>query len=191
MARLSHKLALEKKHKEIEEVKESMSSSKIIILTDYRGNLKGLTVKEISSFRKILRDKKAQMKIVKNTLINKAAKEIGISGLEKFLEKPTAVIYGKDDPVLTAKAVVEFSKEQKKSQKDGLPIIKAAYFDGAVMDASQVGKLAELPPKEVLLSRMVGSISSPLRGLVNVVQGNLRNLVYVLQAIKTKKEETV
>ncbi|HEV2262511.1 MAG TPA: 50S ribosomal protein L10, partial [Candidatus Rubrimentiphilum sp.] len=102
--------------------------------------------------------------------------------LEEFLAGPTAVVFAGDDPVAPAKALKHFSDDVKAIG------IKAAYIDGRVVDAKQVMVLAALPSKLELLARLVGSLSSPLRGLVNVLSGNQSGLVRVLNAIREQRE---
>ena len=101
--------------------------------------------------------------------------------LDAILAGPTGVVFAGEDPVAPAKAIKTFSDQTK-------PVdVKAAYIDGRLVDAAQVAVLAALPPKIELLARLVGSLASPLSGLVRVLSGNQSGLVRVLNAIREQK----
>lgn len=166
-----------KKETTIEELRERIAASQNLFLTDY----KGLTVAEISKLRRELRKDGTTYAVVKNTLFRIAAGDDLAQKLEAFLNGPTAIVFGGADPVAPAKALKQFSDGTK-------PVnVKAAYIDGQVVDKAQVAKLASLPSKTELLAKLVGSLSSPMRGLVTVLSGNQSGLVRVLNAIREKK----
>ena len=120
--------------------------------------------------------------VVKNTFIRIAAQEAGIEGLESHLEKNTAIASSPEDPVAVAKILTDFAKENK------VMTIKAGVLDGKVISAEDIKALASLPSREVLLAKMLGSMMSPISGLANVLQGTIRNFVYVLDAVRKEKE---
>src|SRR5579875_3711439 len=156
-----------KKETTIQELRERIAGSHNLFLTDY----KGLTVAEISKLRRELRKDGTTYAVVKNTLFRIAAGDELAKKLEAFLSGSTAIVFGGEDPVASAKALKQFSDSTK-------PVtVKAAYIDGRVVDKAQVEVLAKL----------VGSLSSPLRGLVTVLSGNQSGLVRVLNAIREKK----
>ena len=107
---------------------------------------------------------------------------MGLDNLEPYLEGPTAIAYGYDEPVMPVKLLVKFAKEN-----DHLSI-KAGALEGDVLGENDLRRIAELPSKEVLLSKTLGCFQAPLRGFLSVLQGNIRNLVYVLNAVKEQKE---
>jgi large subunit ribosomal protein L10 len=119
--------------------------------------------------------------VIKNTLFSIAAGEDIAKSLAAFLAGPTGVVFAGEDPVAPAKALKTFSDTTKPLE------IKAAWIDGKVVDAKQVGALAALPPKIELLGRLVGSLKSPLFGLVYVLSGNQSGLVRALNAIREQK----
>src|SRR5579875_859895 len=165
-----------KKETTIQELRERIAGSHNLFLTDY----KGLTVAEISKLRRELRKDGTTYAVVKNTLFRIAGDELA-KKLEAFLSGSTAIVFGGEDPVASAKALKQFSDSTK-------PVtVKAAYIDGRVVDKAQVDVLASLPSKTELLAKLVGSLSSPLRGLVTVLSGNQSGLVRVLNAIREKK----
>ena len=116
----------------------------------------------------------------KNTLTSIAIKDMGYN-LNEFLKGPTAVAFSYEDPVAPAKVLVDFAKTHKQLE------IKAGVIEGKVADKDVIGELAKMPPKEQLLANTVGAIQSPLYGIVGVLQGTLRDMVYTLQAIQDKK----
>jgi large subunit ribosomal protein L10 len=119
--------------------------------------------------------------VVKNTLFSIAAGADVAKPLEAFLAGPTGVVFAGEDPVAPAKALKTFSDTTKPIE------VKAAWIDGRVVDAGGVSALAALPPKIELLARLVGSLKSPLFGLVYVLSGNQSGLVRALNAIREQK----
>lgn len=164
------------KVKAVEELRDKFSRSKTAVLTDYRG----LNVADITELRKKLRAQGIEFKVVKNTLTRIAIKDFDYN-LDEFLEGPTAVAFSYVDPVAPAKIIVDFAKAHKELE------IKAGVVEGKVGGKDMIENLAKMPPKEELLAKAVGSIQAPLYGIVSVLQGPLRNLVYTLQAIQDKK----
>jgi large subunit ribosomal protein L10 len=168
---------LEVKSQAIAEVKGKLSASKGVVLTDYRG----LTVGEVTKLRAQLREAGIEYKVVKNTFVKRAADEIGLQGLDPFLEGPTAVAYGINDPVSPAKILSEFAKTYKALE------IKAGILEGKVIGVEGVKALAELPPREVLLAQVLAAMQSPLVGMVNVLQGPIRKMGYALEEVRKLK----
>jgi len=157
----------------IQELKEKFEGSKAAILTDYRG----LNVAEATKLRRRLREAGCDFKVAKNTLANLAAKQTGLEGLGPYLEGQVAIAFGAD-PVMPAKVLSEFIREIKKME------IKAGILEGKVIDAKGVRELAELPPREVLLAKVLGGMQAPLYGFAGVLQGTLRSFVYALDAVR-------
>jgi large subunit ribosomal protein L10 len=166
-----------KKEATVEELRGRLKTAKNLFLTDYAG----LSVQDISRLRNELRKDGSTYGVVKNTLFSRAAGETLAKDLEAFLAGPTAIVFAGDDPVAPAKALKTFS-DQTKSIK-----IKAAYIDGKVVDTNAVFVLAALPPRIELLARLVGSLQSPMRGLVTVLSGNQSGLVRVLNALREQR----
>ena len=162
----------------MQRLKKLLASSKATILVDFCG----LTVAQDTALRRKMREAGVTYVVVKNTLLRIAAQEAGIEGLEPVLEKNTAIAVAPEDPVSVAKIVSEFAKENKAL------VIKAGVLDGKVIDEAAIKALAELPPKEVLIAKMLGSMNAPISGFVNVLQGTIRNVVYALEAVRKQKE---
>lgn len=173
----------------VKEIKQKFQKAKIAIFTEYQGG-KGLPVKETQKLRRKIREGKGEFKVMKNTLAQKALKELKLEDLSSYFTKATAVAFGYEDPAATAKAVFEFAKEHKNAPSDpGLPAIKGAWMEPhAILSASQVQFLATLPPKPVLQAQLLGTMNAPITGLVTVLSGVTRGLVTVLDGIRKQKE---
>ncbi|HWJ03077.1 MAG TPA: 50S ribosomal protein L10 [Verrucomicrobiae bacterium] len=168
---------VEVKSQVVAEVKEKFSQAKGVVLTDYRG----LTVAQVTKLRSQLREAGVEYKVIKNTLVKRAAHEIGVTGLDAYLEGPTAVAFGVD-PVAPAKVLTEFAKANKDLE------IKAGMVEGKVIGLDGIKALAELPSREVLLAQVLGALQSPLVGMANVLQGPIRKLGYALEEVRKLKE---
>ena len=162
----------------VEEIKEKVDKAQSVVLVDYRG----LKVDELNELRSKCREAGVDYKVYKNTLMRFAFKESGFEGFNEFLAGPNAVAFGYNDPVQAAKIIHEFSKDH-----DNLEI-KAGIVDGNIIDINEIKELANLPSREVLIAQTLGGLNGPISGFVNVLQGNLRNLVYALNAIKENQE---
>ncbi|WP_349687331.1 50S ribosomal protein L10 [Acidaminococcus sp. DS4831] len=163
----------------VAELKDLLTSSKGVVLVDYCG----LTVAEDTELRSKMREAGVKYMVAKNTFIRIAAQEAGIEGLDAYLEHNTAVAFSAEDPVAPAKILNDFSKDHKALE------IKAGVLDGKVIGLDEVKAVAELPSREELLAKLVGSMQAPISGLVNVLQGSIRNFVYTLEAVRQKKEQ--
>lgn len=170
-------LNLEAKKKVVEEIGERLKKTKGAVLADYRG----LNVAEATELRSKLREAGIEFKVLKNTLTRLAARDVGIEGLDSYLEGPTAIAFDFQDQVAPAKILAEFAKTHKALE------IKAGILENKVLDAASVKALADLPPKEVLLAKVLGAMQSPLYGLAGGLSGLLRNFVYVLDAVRAKR----
>lgn len=168
------------KEKKVKEIIADLKEAKAIVLTDFRG----LVVAEISKLRQMLKEEGVHYRVVKNTLTRLAVQELDLNDLEPYLQGPTALAYGYDDPVVPVKLLVKFAKENEHLK------IKGGVLEKDILDEKELRQIAALPSKDVLLAKTLSCIQSPLAGMLNVLQGNIRNLVYVLQAIKDNKEES-
>lgn len=168
----------DEKQKVVEDIKKKFQGATGVILADYRG----LTVSQVTKLRVELRQAGVEYKVLKNTMVRRAADEVGIKGLEEFLEGPTALAFSVD-PVAPAKILSEFSKKNKATLT-----IKAGVLEGRVIDAEKVKELANLPSREVLLSQVLAGMQGPLQGMVNVLQGPIRKFGYALEEVRKLKE---
>lgn len=170
-----------KKQEAVAELVSLLSQSKIAILTDYRG----MTVSEMSDLRRRLREAGVELHVTKNTLTRLAAERTHKGELGSLLVGPTAVAFGKDDEVRTARVLVDYVRGTRTVLK-----IKGGVVGSQVVNADQVTTLATLPPKDQLIAQVLGGLQSPLAGLLSVLQGNVRSLAGVLEAIRQQMEET-
>jgi len=167
------------KVEKVAEIRDRLSRVQGAVIADYRG----LDVGRMTELRKQLRQAGVEMKVLKNTLTLLAARELGLDGLEPYLTGPTAIAFGYDDPVAPAKILSEFARKNKELE------IKGGLLEGKVLDPEGVKALADLPSREVLLSMVLRAMQGPIAGMLNVLQGNIRNFVYALEAVRKKKEE--
>jgi large subunit ribosomal protein L10 len=165
---------IEKKKQVVDQLKEKIDSANVLIISDYRG----VSVKQITELRRKLYAQKSEFKIIKNTLLRRALEAAGFEKLNEHLAGPIGVLLGYQDPVEPLKALVDFIDENEKGE------IKAGVVEKSLIDKKGIAEMAKLPPKEVLLAKVVGGFQAPIYGLVNCLQGNLRKLVYALNAIK-------
>lgn len=171
-------ISRELKEKMLKEITEELKQAELVIVSDYRG----LNVKSINDLRGRLKNEDCLYKVTKNTMNRLACREAGYDPLEELFEGPTAIAYSSADPVAAAKVFTEFSKENEAL------VIKGGMLSGQVLDLEGIKALGEIPPREVLLAKIVGGFQSPISGLVGALHGNLRNLVYALDAVRQQKE---
>ncbi len=169
---------IEEKSKVVAEIKEKLQSSSTVVLADYRG----LTVAQVTQLRAQMREVGVDYRVLKNTLVRRAADEVGITGLDTFLEGPTAVAFS-TDPVAPAKVLSEFAKNTKVKTF----AIKAGIVEGKVVGPEGIKALADLPSREVLLTQVVRGMQAPLAGMANVLQGSIRKLGYALEEVRKLK----
>ena len=163
----------------VAELRELVGQTKAAILTDYRG----LSVAELTELRKKLRDVDGEYRVVKNTLFKLAAGDsMPVSDMAEHLTGPTAIGFAKGDPVAVAKILLEYAQGHKAMS------VKAGVMDGRILTTAQVEALSKTPPREVLLSQMLGSLQSPIAGFVGTLGGIISNFVFTLQAIADKQD---
>ncbi len=166
----------EEKARVIEELAEKLRGS-YIVLVDYQG----INVAQSTQLRARSRESGVEFVVAKNTLARRAADAAGVEGISEFLVGPTAIAFS-EDPVAGAKLMAEFSNEVESFE------VKGGLLDGGrVVDAAGIVALARLPGREQLIAQVVGGIQSPLAGLVNVLNGTIRNLVVVLNQVAEQK----
>lgn len=170
-------MATKEKELLVKELTEKLKDTSAVVVTEYQG----LTVAELSELRAKLRAIKCEYTVVKNTLGRIALKNIGLDEFTGNLGGPTAIAIQKGDPVGAAKALLDFSKDHAKLK------IKTGLLGTKVMSVAEIKALAALPSREVLIAKVLGTMQAPISGLVNVMQGNIRNVVYVLEAVKNQK----
>ncbi len=150
---------LESKKAVVAELVERLKGAQAGVLADYRG----LTVAQDTELRAKLREAGVEYTIVKNTLTRFAANEVGLGELDPILHGPTALATSTDDVVAPAKVLVEFAKNNEQLE------IKAGFVDGKVIDVNEVKVYANIPNKETLIAKMLGSLQAPIGNLVRTL----------------------
>ena len=170
-------MARPEKEAVVKELTDKFSGAKSLVITDYLG----LNVAEMTELRSKLREAGVEFKVVKNTLATIAANDVEMEEMTEYFSGPTAIAFGEDDAVSPAKVLVEFAKDHEVLE------VKAGLLNGEIISKEKVESLAEIPSREELLAKAFASMKAPLSGLVNVLQGNIRGLVQVLNQIKEEK----
>ncbi len=171
-----------KKQAVVAEIKNWLTTAQAVVLTSYRG----LNVATDTEMRRELRAAGVTYKVVKNTMLRIAAKEAGIEGLDSHLEGTTAIAFSAEDAVAPAKVLCNFMKKNK-LEDQGILTIKVGILDGKVIDAKEVKALANLPSREELIAKLLGSMNAPIANTVGVLSGIIRNFVGVVEAYREKK----
>jgi large subunit ribosomal protein L10 len=166
------------KEASVEKLRGDLEPGGHLILAEYRG----LTVEELSELRKKVRAVSGRVRVMKNTLVRHAVNGTDKDVLNDLLTGPNALVFTKEDPVPLVKAVADASKEYDAVK------VKGGVVEGRAVSPEEILRIAELPSREQLLGKMLGSVSAPLQGFMNVCQGVSRNLVYVLEGIRKAKE---
>lgn len=168
-----------KKAQTIEDLRAALLKSKFTVVSDYQGT----TVFELTALRRQIQKAGGDLTIAKNTLIKKAVEDQDFAEkLGDYLSGPTAVAYTDGDPVPVAKALTEYVKAAKKTS------IKGGILEGKQVSENEIKSIASLPSKEILISKMLGSLNAPAQNIVYALSGVSRNLVCVLEAIRKEKE---
>ena len=152
----------------VDEIKGYAADAKAAVLVDYRG----LTVEQDTKLRKALREAGVVYKVYKNTLVRKAAKEVGIEQFnDELLVGTNAIAFGYDDPIAPARVIKEFMEDHPKMK------LKMGVVEGEFYNEAQIVEFANIPPREVLLAKLLGSLKAPMS-----------NFVYLLDAVIKEKE---
>ena len=166
-----------RKTKIVEELTEMFKKQKIAVFSDFRG----VGVSKLTALRREMKKAGAEFKVAKKTFLRLALKAVGIDYDPKTLEGEIGVIFGYEDQIAPVKTAAKFGKENKTFK------ILKGILDGKFLEGKEVLLLAKLPSREQLLAKLVWVLNSPLQGFHNVLSGNLRNLVVVLNKIREKK----
>lgn len=158
-------------------LKERLARASTIYVTDFTG----LKVKNVTELRRRFRGLGVEYVVVKNTLAQRALKDVSVSGLDGVLNGPTGLVLAGADPIAAAKVLADFQKEFER------PAVKAGLVDGRVVTAADVKRLATLPSREQLLSQIAGAFQAPLAGFVGVMSSLLDQMVGALEALRAQR----
>jgi len=165
------------KDEKIAKIKENVDKAQVAIVTEY----KGMTVEEITKLRRALQKDGGDYMVTKNTLAKIALKDTPYEVLTEKLTGPIAIAFGFEDPVSPAKALSKFIKETKKGT------VVAAALDGKLLSAEEAKALAEIPSKEEIYAKMLGSINSPASGIVGSINAVMASLTRAVAAVRDQK----
>ncbi len=146
-----------------------------------------LNVAQISELRKQIKESGSEFKVAKNTLLRIAAKGTAFEPLQDAFSGQTAVTFIDGDPVLAAKALTKFVKDNKKNPEFAFSI-RGGVLESSVLSNTDIEQLGELPSKEVLLGQLVGTLAAPMTGFLTVLTEIPRSFLRVLTAVKEQKE---
>lgn len=150
---------IELKQPIVKEISDGIKDAQSVVLVDYRG----LTVEQDTQLRKTLREAGVTYKVYKNTMMNFAFKDTDFEALAPYLEGPSAMAYSSTDATAPARVLAQFAKTAKKLE------IKAGVVEGAVYDAAGIEVIASIPSREVLISKLLGSMKTPITNFARVM----------------------
>jgi len=167
----------QKNQDEVIQLTEKLDKATAVYFTDFLG----LDVSSITELRSEFFKASIEFKVVKNTLLRLAAKKINLEGIDDFLVGSTAIAISYDEPTAPAKVLKKFTEDHDK------PEVKAILFDGEVLKGSEYLKFASLPTKDVLLTKLVMMLNSPITILARTLSAPMTNLVNGLNNLKNNK----
>jgi large subunit ribosomal protein L10 len=160
----------------VDEVRDRLSNSQAALLTEYRG----IGVSDMSTLRRALRDAGGEYKIYKNTLVRFAARDLGLD-IDELLTGPTAIAFvptdSTGDPVMVAKALRDFGKTNQAL------VVKGGVLGEKLLSAAEAGSLADVAPREVLLSQFAGALQAPMAQMAGLLQAPMREFASLLKAL--------
>ena len=165
-------ISREKKEQLVSWYIDLFSRSNAAILTDYRG----LTMTDITQLRRKLQESQSEYHVTKNRLMKLALEEAKLPVPEDLLEGPTATGFCFEEVSAVAKVLVDFSEESK------ILVIKGGILGDRIISADEVTALAELPPRDIVLAQVLGTIQGPASGITRAIAGSIRSILYVLKA---------
>lgn len=172
----------EQKAESVQEIKEMITSSEALYLTDFSG----LTVEEVNEIRKEFFKSGVKYKVVKNTLTVRALKETDkysshIEKLTESLNGPTGIVFASENPVAPAKIIKKYFEKIQK------PKLKVAILENEMYDSKSLNTLASLPSKEEVIASILGSLDAPASGIVGSINAVMRDLFSVIEEVGKKK----
>jgi large subunit ribosomal protein L10 len=166
------------KEAEIQDMAGRLEKAKGMYLADFSG----MTVESVSALRAKCRAAGVEYKVIKNTLLKRAANQVGVTQLDDFLEGPTAIAFSTESEVEPARVLVEFAKEGEK------PVVKAGLIGDRLYDTAAIKQLASLPPRDVLLAQVLGTITAPLSSFLGAVNALVASPAQLAAALEDKNK---
>jgi large subunit ribosomal protein L10 len=172
-------LDIEGKKQFVEQLRERLQRSKVVIVTDF----KGLDVGTLTELRRKLREANIEYQVIKNTMLRRASEGTGVEPIKDQFKGPSAIAISYDDPVAPAKVLTEFAKTNNKLE------IKIGVMNGKVISVDGIKALSSLPSREALLAQVLSAMIAVPTSFVRALNDVPRRMVTVLQAIKESKEK--
>lgn len=166
----------------VDQLSIELRQAPFMVVADYRG----VSVKEISQFRRTLEAAGIQYKVIKNTLARRAIAGSDREGLSGLLVGMNGWVISGEDPIAAAKVFRDATKDFKKAEKF---VVQGGFFDGDVLDAVQLDKVADLPGREQLLSTLLATLQEAPRQVMGIIEGPARDLMYLLKNFENKLAE--
>ena len=176
----SEKILLQKQE-QVKALTDDLQNAVAGVLVDY----KGITVLEDTKLRKELREAGINYRVIKNSIMRRAVKNVGFDDLEGVLVETTALALSGSDYTAAAKILCKYADASK-----GKFTVKAGFVEGSVLDAKGVADLSKLPSREELVAMTLRGLNAPISGFANVLNANIRGLVIALNQIAEKGEQT-
>lgn len=164
----------------VADIKERWEQAEAVFLTEYRG----LNVKQMATLRRNLRKANADYRVVKMTLAQRAAGELGLDEIAEQLIGPTALTFAKSDAVATAKALRDFAKENDRL------VLKGGFLGKVLLSSGEVARLADIEPREVLLAKIAGAAKAPMAQAAGLFSSFTRNAASMFGQLLEKKTAT-
>jgi len=172
-------LKKESKQQVVAEMHDKLQRANAVFIADFRG----MNVGKATELRNELRKNSVEYKVVKNTLLDLASRQTDKESLQPLFVGPTAVALSYDDPVAAAKILSRFAKEQQATFK-----LKGGILTGKPLTVADIQALAELPSREVLIAKLLGTMQAPMTNFVGVLAAVPGSFVRALDAIKNQKQ---
>lgn len=167
-----------RKQEIVSELAGFFDQGKVAIVTD----VTGLSVKELTQLRRKLDQNNAKVRVGKNTLIKIATERGDFEAIKELAKGPSAIVVGYDDPTAPAKTISDYFKTLKKG------VVRGAVLEGRVMGPAEVKGLADLPPKEQLLSSIMGGLDSGARNIAGIMESIIRDIALLAEEVAKKNE---
>jgi len=167
------------KEQELASLKEKMARANQIVVADHTG----INVADLTQLRRKLREAKSEFRVSKNTLLKLAVKNSDLAVLDEHFSGPTAIIFGYDDPSVPAKIVYDSIKDKEK------PRFKAYYSNGKVYGIDVLKKIAELPPRNVVIAMLIGTVQGPISQFIMVLDAATREFIGTLDSLAKQRAE--
>lgn len=159
------------------QIRKTLKDTSGVFIVKYSG----VSSQDLCALRQSLKQISAKLFVVKNSVARRALKASGLDTMLKAIEGPCGMVFAKDEPVAATKILYNFAKDHEKLK------LEAGFMEGDLLDFKDIESIAKLPSMEVLRMRVVGTLKSPLSGLVIVLNSTLSKIVVCLEQIKKKK----